>query len=97
MEVDHIDSNTLNNRLDNLQLLTSSKNKMKAKKGRDKTQYSYIITDTQTGKETIYNTITEVKEEFDLSNHHIRNTALKKGTTKLLKGRYKIKAIDLIK
>lgn len=97
MEVDHIDSNTLNNRLDNLQLLTSSKNKLKARKGKDKTQYSYIVTDTQTGEEVIYNTITEVKEEFELSSHHIRNTAFKKGTTKLLKGRYKIKAIDLIK
>ena len=97
MEVDHIDSNPLNNRLDNLQLLTSSKNKQKATKGKTKIHYSYILTDIETGEETIYKTITEASQDLDLTTHHIRNTALKKGTTKLLKGKYKIKAIDLIK
>lgn len=97
MEIDHIDSNPLNNRLDNLQILTASENNKKAGTGKNKIQYSYILTDVKTGEQHFYKTITEASIDLDVSIHHMRSTAFERGTTKLLKGRFKVKPIKLIK
>lgn len=95
--VDHIDKNPLNNCLSNLQCITQQENIIRANNHSKRKQYSYMITNTETGEEIIFSSSTEAGEFLDLTGTHVRTTAKGKSTTNLLCGIYQVKQIPFIK
>ena len=53
MTIDHIDSNPLNNKIDNLQIATYSENNSKSNHTRSNKQHSYKFTDIYTDEQLI--------------------------------------------
>lgn len=95
--IDHIDADSMNNNIDNLQCVTKQQNNSKANNyGKKNTKKSYLVTDTETGEEKIFATAVEASKYLGVSPAHIRTTARGKSTTNLIGSRYKVETISKI-
>ena len=96
MTIDHIDGNPLNNKLNNLQLVTHSENNAKARKSIHGKQHSYRFTDINTNEQLVFKSASEAASYFDVNATYIRDISIHKCTSNYLKGKYKVEAINLI-
>ena len=95
--IDHIDADSMNNNIDNLQCVTKQQNNSKANNyGKKNTKKSYLVTDTETGEEKRFVTAVEASKYLGVSPAHIRTTARGKSTTNLIGSRYKVETISKI-
>lgn len=94
--IDHIDSNSLNNNINNLQCVTKQQNNSKANGHVKRIPKSYLVIDTKTGEEKEFVSANEASEFLKVSSAHVRTTARGKSTTNLISGRYKVKTISRI-
>lgn len=100
MDVDHIDNDSTNNKLDNLKLMTKADNIRKSNNRRENwkyQKYSYKLIDIETGEERVFKRSGEISKLLGVTTYHIRNCALHRGTSKLIQGKYKVEAIKYIK
>ena len=94
--IDHIDQNSLNNNIENLQCITKQENNAKSKNHTSRSAKSYLVTNAETGEEKKFVNAEEAAEFLGVSSAHVRTTARGKTTTNLIGGRYKVETIPLI-
>ena len=95
--INHIDGNSLNNNLNNLEIITHSENMtdMHQRIKKKRQSYKYKLLDTQTGIIIEFDSSIKLGEELGLSSASVRNYAngLWKG---LAKDKYKITREEII-
>lgn len=94
--IDHRDNDSLNNRIDNLQCVTQKENIIKSNNHSKRNKSSYLVIDTETGKEQKFISSTEAGKFLSVTGTHVRTTAKNKSTTKLICGKYKVMQIPFL-
>lgn len=94
--IDHKDNDSLNNKIENLQCVTQKENIIRSNNHSKRKQSSYLVIDTETGSEQKFVSSTEAGNFLGVTGTHVRTTAKKKSTTKLIGGKYKVMQIPFI-